>query len=267
LRLGRRYRTIAGRSAVHGWGVFAAESIPKNVLIGEYVGEIISQDEAERRGRVYDELDYSFLFNITEHYAVDSTRLGSKLKYCNHSPTPNCEPRLMRVGGDVRVGIYSKQDIASLEELFFDYGYHNGPEWAMQGKLPMQGTAAAKSRAEFKKRKRSSMKESAPSREVDEPPTHGSSANLRLGRGRDAKGNASNPARKPSSGRFRSRSTSDSAAEEDLEAALNVDEPSSSETDDDGARSRRASCRIRSVRARRSARISQSSIDGDGIGE
>lgn len=131
LRLGSRYRTIAGRSKVHGWGVFAGEDIPKNSLIGEYLGEIIRQEEAERRGRVYDELNYSFLFNITKEYAIDSTRLGSKLKYCNHSKNPNCQPRLMRVGADVRVGIYSLRDIAKFEELFFDYGYtaKTAPSW------------------------------------------------------------------------------------------------------------------------------------------
>lgn len=131
LRLGLRYRTVVGRSSVHGWGVYPVVEIPKNVLVGEYLGELITQEEAERRGRVYDELQYSFLFNITQNYAIDSTRMGSKLKYCNHSSEPNCEPRLMRVGGDVRVGIYSKRLIKAFEELFFDYGYgKTGPDWA-----------------------------------------------------------------------------------------------------------------------------------------
>jgi SET domain/CXC domain len=131
LRLGLRYRTVVGRSRVHGWGVFPVVDIPKNVLVGEYLGEVITQEEAERRGRVYDELQYSFLFNITEKYAIDSTRIGSKLKYCNHLEDPNCEPRLMRVGGDVRVGIYSKKPIQPFEELFFHYGYgKTGPDWA-----------------------------------------------------------------------------------------------------------------------------------------
>jgi SET domain/CXC domain len=167
LRLGTHFRTIVGRSTVHGWGVYAAEPIPRNVLIGEYVGEIVDQDEAERRGRVYDELDYSFLFNITEHYAVDSTRLGNKLKYCNHSSTPNCEPRLMRVSGDVRVGIYSKREIVPLEELFFDYGYNNGPAWAMRGKLSGTEDGGNAIRAQSKKRKRSMMKENPPARTSD----------------------------------------------------------------------------------------------------
>lgn len=135
LRMKRRQRVVAGHSKVHGWGVFATDRIAKNEIIGEYVGEVISDDEAERRGRVYDEVTYSFLFTTTEQYVLDSTHLGNKLRYCNHSQTPNCEPRVMRVGGDVRVGLYAKRDIEENEELFFNYGYNeSGPKWAMEDK-------------------------------------------------------------------------------------------------------------------------------------
>lgn len=138
LRMNYRAKTLAGHSDVHGWGVFAALDIPKSEIIGEYVGEVIEQQDAERRGRIYDETKYSFLFNITNNLALDSTRLGNKLRYCNHSNEPNCEPRVMRVDGDVRVGIYAKRDIAKHEELFFDYGYHilnDVPyDWAQPGK-------------------------------------------------------------------------------------------------------------------------------------
>lgn len=133
LRMNEKHRTVVGHSKVHGWGVFAVSDIPKNEIIGEYVGELIKQEEAERRGRVYDEINYSFLFNTTKDYALDSTRLGNKLRYCNHSIRPNCEPKVMRVGGDVRVGLYAKRHIAKNEELFFNYGYNDGPAWAMQG--------------------------------------------------------------------------------------------------------------------------------------
>lgn len=112
-----------GESEIHGWGCFALESVKKGRCIGEYVGEIVLQDEAERRGRVYDELNSSFLFNITQDKAVDATRCGNLLKYCNHSKNANVIPYLMRVAGDIRIGMYAKRNIEVGEELVFDYGY------------------------------------------------------------------------------------------------------------------------------------------------
>lgn len=132
LRLKKSCRVFAGRSEIHGWGLFSATDIPQNELVGEYVGEVLGDQVAERRGRVYDEVQTSFLFEITKGLSLDSTRIGNKLRYCNHSSDPNLEPRLMRVGGDVRIGIYAKRDIGKLEELFFNYGSKFKNRWEMK---------------------------------------------------------------------------------------------------------------------------------------
>lgn len=131
LRMQNTARIVCGHSSVHGWGVYASGLVRKGDLIGQYTGEVIEQQDGERRGRVYDQMKSSFLFNTTAEYVVDSTRLGNKLRYINHSKNHNCSSRLMRVDGDVIVGIYASRDIMSFEELLFDYGYgKDGPEFA-----------------------------------------------------------------------------------------------------------------------------------------
>jgi SET domain-containing protein len=64
LQRGETKKLRVEESEVEGWGLFAAEQIFKNELIGEYLGEIVSQDEANRRGSVYDKVNVSYLFNL-----------------------------------------------------------------------------------------------------------------------------------------------------------------------------------------------------------
>lgn len=90
--------------------------------IGEYTGELIADEEAERRGRIYDIEDKSYLFSATKETVIDANQRGNKLRFANHSSEPNCYVKYLLVDGDYRVGIFAGQDIQSGEELLYDYG-------------------------------------------------------------------------------------------------------------------------------------------------
>ena len=130
----RNKRLWIGKSRVHGFGCFVAEPILKDEFITEYLGEMISQNEADRRGRVYDEQNISYLFNLNEEYVVDATRKGAKIKFANHSTNPNCRAKIVTVNGDHRICFYANKHFKVGEELLFDYRHEHHdnakrPQW------------------------------------------------------------------------------------------------------------------------------------------
>ncbi|GMF65637.1 unnamed protein product [Phytophthora lilii] len=128
-------------STTHGWGAFALEPIKRGEFIYEYHGALLSQDEAERRGSIYDKMTISFLFDVDDDSVVDAIRKGNKSKFANHSAVhKKCKGKVLTVGGEHRISIWAQQDIAKGEELFFDYGYHGetAPDWSQ---LRIKGSA------------------------------------------------------------------------------------------------------------------------------
>lgn len=106
-----------------GFGAFAGENIKKGEYIIEYKGELISQEEAERRGIEYDLRHHSFLFNYSKEHVLDAARKGNKARFLNHAEKSNCVTLYKFCSGNLKVGLFATRNIEAGEELFFNYHY------------------------------------------------------------------------------------------------------------------------------------------------
>ncbi|KAM8830377.1 histone-lysine N-methyltransferase SUV39H1-like isoform 1-T1 [Synchiropus picturatus] len=118
------FKTDNGR----GWGVRTLQHIRKNTFVMEYVGEIITSDEAERRGHVYDKQGSTYLFDldyVEDVYTVDAAHQGNISHFVNHSCNPNLQVFNVFIDNIderlPRIALFSTRAIRAGEELTFDY--------------------------------------------------------------------------------------------------------------------------------------------------
>ncbi|KAF7181724.1 hypothetical protein CNMCM7691_001021 [Aspergillus felis] len=124
------------RSAIHNWGLYAEENISANDMIIEYVGEKVRQQVADMRERQYlkSGIGSSYLFRIDENTVIDATKRGGIARFINHSCTPNCTAKIIKVDGSKRIVIYALRDIGRDEELTYDYKFER--EWDSDDRIP-----------------------------------------------------------------------------------------------------------------------------------
>lgn len=107
------------RSGVHGKGVFALQNLAEGETLIEYVGEVISWDEAQDR-HPHDPKDpnHTFYFHVNEDRVIDALFGGNSSRWINHSCNPNCEAD----EDNDRIFIKAIRNIKAGEELNYDYG-------------------------------------------------------------------------------------------------------------------------------------------------
>lgn len=107
-----------------GWGVKSLVDIPKGGFVCEYVGELISDAEAEQR-----END-SYLFDLENRdgdtFCIDANRFGNVTRFINHSCSPNLVPvKVFTSHQDLRfphIAMFASKNIKKGDVLGFDYG-------------------------------------------------------------------------------------------------------------------------------------------------
>nr|XP_013011290.2 histone-lysine N-methyltransferase EHMT1 isoform X9 [Cavia porcellus] len=131
---GLRARLQLYRTQDVGWGVRTLQDIPVGTFVCEYVGELISDSEADVRE------EDSYLFDLDnkdgEVYCIDARFYGNVSRFINHHCEPNLVPvRVFMSHQDLRfprIAFFSTRLIHAGEQLGFDYGERF---WDIKGKL------------------------------------------------------------------------------------------------------------------------------------
>lgn len=122
------FRTDNGR----GWGVRTRRAIKKGTFVIQYVGEVISNEEAEKRGRQYNLTGRTYLFDLDYNetdgqcpYTVDAAVYGNVSHFINHSCDPNLAVYAIWINcldpNLPNLALFAIKDIKQNEELTFDY--------------------------------------------------------------------------------------------------------------------------------------------------
>uniref|UniRef100_A0A8C0JBI4 [histone H3]-lysine(9) N-methyltransferase n=1 Tax=Chelonoidis abingdonii TaxID=106734 RepID=A0A8C0JBI4_CHEAB len=130
---GLRVRLQLYRTQKMGWGVRSMQDIPLGTFVCEYVGELISDSEADVRE------EDSYLFDLDnkdgEVYCIDARFYGNISRFINHLCEPNLTPvRVFMSHQDLRfprIAFFSTRQIEAGEEIGFDYGDRF---WDIKGK-------------------------------------------------------------------------------------------------------------------------------------
>lgn len=138
---GRTWPVNIVKTERKGWGVFAGpKKIPRGSYIGIYAGELLTEQEGEARGLLYNVFGRTYLFTIDFHhlklglkneddyenmYTVDAYHAGNFTRFLNHSCDPNCEITACYIeDADINkplLAVFTIRDVEPWEELCFSY--------------------------------------------------------------------------------------------------------------------------------------------------
>ena len=110
-------RIVRRRSALHGYGVFAAEPINKNRRIIDYAGDLVRNDRTAAREEQHLAAGCIWVFRVNRRWSRDASVNGNIARFINHACRPNCWFEVV----DTTIWIRASRFIAAEEELTYDY--------------------------------------------------------------------------------------------------------------------------------------------------
>ena len=115
----RNGQVFIASSTIHGLGLFAGEAIAAGQRVITYQGQWIQRKEVLRRRRFYDSIGFTCLMEFADGSAIDGLVGGNESRFINHC----LEPNLGAEEEGSTMFFYALRNIASGEELTYDYGF------------------------------------------------------------------------------------------------------------------------------------------------
>ncbi|KAK3046903.1 hypothetical protein LTR09_011654 [Extremus antarcticus] len=114
------------KTSNRGFGVRSCRTYSPGQIIMEYTGEIVTEGECQRRMREeYTDKQCYYLMELERGFIIDGTK-GSRARFINHSCSPNCEVRMVRVDNTPRMAVFAGENgVMTGEELTYDYNFDN----------------------------------------------------------------------------------------------------------------------------------------------
>ena len=113
-----------------GFGVFAEEDIEAGEFVCEYIGTVITKNEAEKKIHInHMKQNSNYVLQLKEEYPnvvistyIDSELYGNFARFINHSCEPNLDFEIIRVNSFIpHCAFFANKNIKAGEEITFNY--------------------------------------------------------------------------------------------------------------------------------------------------
>ncbi|ODO02080.1 hypothetical protein L198_02811 [Cryptococcus wingfieldii CBS 7118] len=131
LQKGMTPKMRVGISDIAGYGLFAGQDIPKDTMIGEYVGELITDMEGNARNTTENVVQRRYQFQVNGDSIIDAAFYGNLTRFFNSDTglKVNCVAEQRSVDHETRILFTTLRMIKRNEEILFNYGQvSNGHE-------------------------------------------------------------------------------------------------------------------------------------------
>jgi SET domain-containing protein len=106
------FKKVKVKRGLSGLGLFAGEDIRKGELIIEYIGDILTKEEADKV------TNCQYLFEVSRNRTINGSPRWNIARYANHSCDGNAESDIKKG----RVFVKATKNIKEGEEIVYDYG-------------------------------------------------------------------------------------------------------------------------------------------------